>query len=398
MLLTLFALLAGPVHAQDFFVEVGPVVELPTGGNWVRALPDEGGWMLGLATGVGYGLLPLKPTGDGPSDWTVEEAERNWQVQQDDLADHNLKRCPDGTWLHVATGQTTSTDDSAWWFRHDKRWNLIASGVVELDNAQRHHSDPSVMCSALGEGVLFGPRASDSGDAVFFEIGASGDAVVGPTVSKEPVPTGGALFTDVFTNEIHRLGVDGPAGNLVHVVYDQDWNELDRWMENPLPEPYFVYWPQGHMQLGDYWILGILGNTDRNGGGNDRRPFLVVYDRDWNAVAIEEVNAPGAGRPWIARRGSLLLMTFDNGLTPTLVGFELNLAAFGVDGADPDTGVNPEAFTGNPNGDSESGDSGTAAEDDKDGCGCASGGGGGLLAMLVGAIGAVRRRQSGHPE
>lgn len=393
MILALALSLVGPAHSQDFFSEIGPVVELPTGGNWVRAYPEEAGWNLGLATGVGYGILPLKPTGDGPSDWTVVEAERVWKVQQEDLADHNIKRCPDGSWLHIATGQVTSPDDSAWWFRHDRGWNLVASGIVELDNPNRHHSDPSVMCSAVGEGVLFAPKASEPGDAVFFEVGSSGDAVPGPSTSKEPVPTGGALFTDVFTNEIHRLGVDGPAGNLVHVVYDSDWNELDRWSENPLPDPYFVYWPQGHIQLGDYWILGMLGNTDPNGGGNSRRPFLVVYDSDWNAVAIEEVNAPGAGRPWIARRDNLLLMTFDNGLTPNLVGFELNLAAFGVDGANPDTGVNPEDFTGNGSDASDADDTGLS-EDDKDGCGCSSGGSAGLLALLVGALGAARRRRT----
>lgn len=392
MLLSLALALSAPAHAQDFFAEVGEPVVMPTGGNWVRAYPDEGGWLLGLATGVGYGLLPLKSTGDGPSDWTVVEAERWWQVQQDGLADHNLKRCPDGTWLHVATGATDNQDDSAWWFRHDATWRTIGSGVVELAETGRHHSDPSVMCSEVGEGVLFAPRASDAGMGVFFEIGATGDATPGPEVSKEPVPTGGALITDVFTHEIHRLGVDGPAGNLVHVVYDENWTELDRWMDNPLPDPYFVYWPQGTMQLGDYWLVATLGNTDPHGGGNRARPFLVVYDASWTAVEVLEIPVDGVGRPWINRRDDLLLYTFDAGLTPYIVGIRLDLAKFGVAAADPDTGVRPQDFTGSPS-DPEAGSDTGGTDDDKDGCGCAMGGGGGALAAGLGLLALALRRR-----
>lgn len=382
-----------PAAAQDFFAEVGQPAEMPTGGNWVRAFPDDEGWLLGLATGVGYGLLPLHSTGSGPSDWTVTESERWWQVQQDDLADHNLKRCPDGSWLHIATGQTSVPDDSAWWFRHDAQWNLTGSGAVDLDNTGLHHSDPSVMCSEVGEGVLFAPKASDAGQATFFGVGTSGDATPGAELAKEPVPTGAALITDVFTHEVHRLGVDGPAGNLVHVVYDQDWNELDRWAGNPLPSPYYIYWPQGVMQLGDYWLLGTLGTPDPHGGGSQARPFLVVFDQDWNAVEVVEINQQNVGRPWISRKDDLLLYTYDSNLKPYIVGFKLNLSAFGVSGADPDTGVRPQDFTGSPSDGSED-DTGTTTDDDKDGCGCASGMGGGGVALIVGMLAATRRRRS----
>jgi len=385
--LALFA--TPPAAAEGYFAEVGPAVQMPTGGNWVRAFPDDEGWLLGLATGVGYGLLPLKSTGSGPSDWTVTEAERWWQVQQENLADHNLKRCPDGSWLHIATGQTSVGDDSAWWFRHDAQWNTIGTGAVDLDNTSLHHSDPSVMCSRVGEGVLFAPRASDAGMAVFFEVGSTGDAARGAEVSKEPVPTGGALITDVYTHEIHRLGVDGPAGNLIHVVYDEEWNELDRWMDNPLPGPELVYWPQGILQLGDHWLVGMLGNSDPNGGGNRARPFLVVYDRDWNAVEVLDLEVEGAGRPWLSRKGDLLLYTFDVSLKPTLVGIRLNLSAFGVSATDPDTGLNPDAFQGAPDSDD------TGLPEDKAGCGCASAGGGGVMAILLGALGVLRRRSVG---
>ena len=388
--------LTAVAHSQDFFAEVGPPVQLPTSGNWVRALPSEDGWHLGIATGKGYGLIPMSSTGSGPSDWTVAEADRWWLVEQDDLADHNLKRCPDGSWLHIATGETSIRDDSAWWFRHDADWNNVSQGIVEVDTTERHHSDPSVMCSPLGEGVLFAPKASDGGIGVFFEVGASGDAVEGPTVSKEPVPTGAALFTDVFTDQIHRIGVDGPAGNLIHVVYDADWNELDRWMDNPLPDPYLACWPQGTMVLGDYTLLATLGNTDPSGGGNRARPFLVVYDADWNAVEVLDlgdlgVPVDGSGRPWINRRDDLLIYTFDNSLKPYIAGIRLNLSAFGVAPGAVDSGLRPQDFTG------DAGSTDTGEDADDKGCGCTASGGLGSLGLGWTALlfAAGRRRLSG---
>ena len=239
-------------------------------------------------------------------------------------------------------------------------------------------------------GVLFAPKASDPVMPPF-EVGG-GDAVPGPSASKEPVPTGGALFTDVFTNEIHRIGVDGPAGNLVHVVYDSDWNELDRWSENPLPNPYFVYWPQGHIQLGDYRDPAYRQHRPQRRWKQPPSESLVAGDSDWNAVAVEEVNAPGAGRPWIARRDNLLLMTDNTSHRPR--GLRAEPRRIWRRCFQPRHRCEPGRLysaTGRrrlrrrrPG----------PSDDDKDGCGCSTGGSAGLLALLVGAVGAARRRRS----
>ena len=106
-----------------------------------RAYPEEAGWNLGLATGVGYGILPLKPTGDGLPDRTVVEAERVWKVQQEDLADHNIKRCPGRFVAPHRHGPGLVPRRLLLVVPARPRWT-VASGIVEPDNPDRHHSDP----------------------------------------------------------------------------------------------------------------------------------------------------------------------------------------------------------------------------------------------------------------
>ncbi len=386
-------LLSGSVFAQDLVVEVGGIVALPTSGAWVRALPGDDGWDLGIATQRGYGLIPMSSTGDGPSDWTVAEADRWWLVEHDDpqLDDHNLERCPDGTWLHVATGTTSRQDDSAWWFRHAADWTLLASGEVEVGSGTMHHSDPPVMCSTLGQGVLVGPHTGFTGDAIFFEVGSTGTATQGARLSDRPAPVGGAVFADDAAGQIHRMATDGPSGPILHMTYDSDWNELSVDSANPLPSPYEAYWPQGHVRVGDYWVIATLGTPEGGGGGggNRTRPFVIVYDLDWSVVQVVALGGDGsiegAARPWISRKDDLLIVTFDVGLKAYLVGMQVDLDVAGDDPVIPSGGEDGDG--------GGSGSSDDADDEGKDSGGCAVAPvGGGLLWMAgLGLVGRRRR-------
>ncbi len=385
--------LGGAAHAQSVVSELGPAVQLPTSGAWVRALPDgEGGWLLGIATQRGYGMIPMTSTGSGPSDWTVAEADRWWLVEQDSpqLDDHNLVACPDGSWLHVATGTSARQDDSAWWFRHSATWETTASGEVEVASPNMHHSDPPVMCSGLAQGVLVGPQEGHSGDTVFMEIGDSGPATVVATLVQRPDPVGGAIFGDDATGTIHRIGTDGPAGPILRTTYDGDWNELSASTEEPLTEPYMVYWPQGRMRVGDHYLLATLGNPERGGGGNRTRPFLVVYDLDWNHVEtidlVPDGSADGAARPWISRQGDLILLSWDASLKPYVMGIRIDRD---VTGDDPEPG---EADGGGSDGAGAADDTGGDAKDGGCGCGAAAAPAGGLAWLGALALVGWRRR------
>jgi hypothetical protein len=392
MLPLLLSLASLPAAAQDIVSELGPPTQLSTSGAWVRALPDgEGGWLLGIATQRGYGMLPLTSTGGGASDWSVEESQRWWLVEQDSpqLDDHNLVQCPDGSWLHVATGTTSRQDDSAWWFRHSADWTTLSSGEVEVGSPNMHHSDPPVMCSAYGEGVLVGPEEGMSGDVVFMEIPQSGAASVVASLTGRPTPVGGAIFSDEAEGVIHRLATDGPSGPIIHQTYDTDWAEVATASSEPLPDPYMAYWPQGRLRIGDYYVLATLGNPERGGGGNRTRPFLVVYDLDWNLVQtvdlVPDGSADGAARPWVSRADDLLLVTWDAGLTPYVLGLRVDLE---ITGDDP--------VVDDPDGEDGAGGSGAADEEggEKDG-GCSHVGGLGAGLGWLAGLGLVARRRDG---
>ena len=70
-----------------------------------------------------------------------------------------------------------------------------------------------------------------------------------------------------------------------------------------------------------------------------------------------------AMRPWVARKGSQLLLSFDLYNEQQVVEAVLDLAAFGLDGTEPDTGVDPQGEWSSPNNDGDKNESK---------CGCGS--------------------------
>ena len=329
------------------------------------------------------------------------------------LKDHAIKRCPDGSYLHTASANLLDQNDSAYAWRYDENFNVTGQSEVEIKNSERAHNDMASICSHMAQGVAFPSNGFEADNNVFFYL----DENAAPTETRElpgePRMTGGAFLTDVHENLIYAIGFGLFTKELMILTYDEDFNLLDQNQVRVL-EGYRSYWSQGFLQVGDYFLVAMMGAEEQNGGG-DQRPdppnpagddgnvYLVVLDKDWNNV--EEVqltfHEPGWGgmRPWIARKGDQVLMTYDVMTEHSLVEVRLNIDAFGLDDSSPDTGVNPD-YIPYYYGDDDEGGSDAGGEDtgwlNRKSCGgCSAGTVRGFTPWMLGiaALIILRRKQ-----
>ena len=113
--LALFSpLLVAPAEAGPVFTEASAEVYLDDNGNWPRAYPYNDGWMVFHAGGGDYQLTHAH------ADLSPDRTDVRALTGRTDLKDHDVRPCPDGTFLHVATADfVPQGHDSAYSWRYD---------------------------------------------------------------------------------------------------------------------------------------------------------------------------------------------------------------------------------------------------------------------------------------
>ena len=143
---------------QPFVVDVGEPVEIRSAGAWIRVFPTEG---IGLRRWVVIEVSMLAhcvKTGDALEDW--ELIDKRQVVDLTELVDHGIKKCPDGSYLHAASGmppeavgETGPPTDYLHLWRYDEDFNILAYSEFR-DGIGTHANDPTVICAPNAKGVL----------------------------------------------------------------------------------------------------------------------------------------------------------------------------------------------------------------------------------------------------
>jgi hypothetical protein len=350
--------LSQTVQAQTFVREVGTSTELESAGTWARALPMENGWKIAYSSGSAYMVGDLENESGELDGWKIDKRNQIRLTPEEFtlLKDHAIKRCPDGTYLHTASANIVEQNDSAYAWRYDENFEVIGHSAVELKESDRGHNDMANICSHLAQGVAFPSAGFDEAENLFFYLDDNAAPSSTLSLPGEPRMSGGAFLTDVHENLIHAIGFGLFTRDLMILTYDEDFNLIE---ENQVPvlTEWRSYWSQGFLQVGDYFLVALMGAEDMNPdgdeipdppnpSGDDGNVFLIVLDRDWNVVEEHQLTDHPQGwggmRPWIARKGDQVLMTYDVMTEHSLVEIRLNIDAFGLSEGAPDTGVNPD--------------------------------------------------------
>lgn len=366
--------------AGDVFGTVGPETTYGRGGGWARFYAvNEGYWYFQVSGGDGWVDL----VNDDLSGY--DDRNRTQLTQHGALQDVQMERCPDGGWLLVGSYTKTAFDDSAqaWRYESDftQRWTLV---VAESDDSQAHN-DMVPVCSTAGEGTIFAnAHGSMNSTAVYVDFigGSVQDTTALPDVAAE-----GASWAQTADGGHVVVEVPGPGHDYVRIhEYDAAWTAGEV-TQVSLPGGSNLIWPQRIAAYGEGWLLIYLASDANDGQGG--RVWMAALDADFQLLDSHQITDDGVGnhRPWFARKGSTLALTYERNVQPYA-----RLADLGSDGGDdgiPDTA--------DPGGDGEGDDTGEADSADTAGelaCMCGPGGvrGAGGAALVAGLAAAVARR------
>ena len=329
-----------PCLANDWVLSVSDPHELPSGGTWNRPFPTPKGWKIFL----GGSAMRIGDLIRNDATWTVENIRVISDRDGQHFNDHAVKKCPDGSFLHMASYDYNNPNDSAHVWRYDEDFSILHSTLWEEGSRERQYNDGSILCSRLSQGIasstMGGPM--DFGNHYFSvdEEGEKGELVV---LADYPRLNGGALFADEDLGVIYHLGMDHGRPLQVN-VYDRDWNQIDEKLLDLYIPPKRSYWPQGIIRVGDYYMLTFMGRNDSWGNGDLGDVFLAILDQEWNVEQIQQVTNYERGfamRPWIARQGDQVIIAYDGDLKFFVVELQIDLKAFGLSSDSLDTGLDP---------------------------------------------------------
>jgi hypothetical protein len=332
-------------EAADIVVDVGADRAMGVGGNWARAFANgDGTWDFTWAAGGDYNVLPMG------ADLTVVDRDRVTLTGRDNLVDHAIVRCDDGTFLHAASGNVDTFDDSAWAFRYDADWGRIAEATLEERVGTRGHNDLPVLCSPVGDATAFLEASAHA--PVLFWLGDDAAKTSEVTLADAPALTGGSLAWDPDTDLLVVVGT-AQDGTVWIDTYDDALTRVDRVEVDLSTGDERVYWPQATLRAGEHWLVAHMARDDGAGFSADEgNVWLAVFDLDWNLVQhvqVTDFSPPtGAMRPGLARDGDTLLVLYDVSVTPHLTPLTLDGGALGEDPvvADEDEGIPPTRACG----------------------------------------------------
>ena len=387
MLITVFFLSASPASAQTYITQVAePVISAdefgctpdngcnPVSGGWPRTLwyddvngdcpplpertswrdsqhldTDCTGWKLLYAQGGNYKMVHVPDVSDVS---TIADFQYQEIAPSGELRDHAFTRCPSGNYLHTASANLDSPNDSAYAYRYDKDLNPIYSGAIEERAAERAHNDMPLACSPLGHLTAFGNAApeSEAEEDVdinvytrYFWLGQDGATVRTKDLVDMPRTAGCTFHWDPDTKHLLVVEMDR-THEMVISELDTDLNMRHLRTVTVLPEFHRGGWPQGFLRIGDYYMVAFVNQgTPGEFVGLVGDIWVAVFDRSWNLMEAQATtdfdygpNAGGAMTPSLSRHGDKVLLSFDWNVHPGLQQITLDLDAFGV--TDGDTG------------------------------------------------------------
>lgn len=316
-----------------------------------------------------------------------------------DLKDHDIRPCPDGSWLHVATGDTTGEQahDSAYSWRYDADFNVIANGVIaEADLSGPTYVDLPVACGANFQGTSF-PDDLVGTQARFAQVEADGSTPTKNDLPGAPRATGASMMEDT-DGTLYVVGFlwEYSMREIVISHYDTDFRNLNTRFVQVAEEGFTPYWAQTVIRVGDFYIVShMMRDNTVQWTQQEGDLYLTAFDLNWDKVdqlQVSQNTAPlGGMQPYVVDKGDgTLLAMYSKELYN--YAFIIDLQP-GVEISDTGSDTGSDTAVDSGAGEDSGGEIDTAETPDPIECGCAAPrSGSGTVALLVAGAVLSRRR------
>ncbi len=304
-------------------IRVGDPVDLQTGGGWGKAFPQgDGTWWLLSAGDHDYNLFEVQ------ADLSSGPHLRGLTDEIYPCIDHAMAACPDGTYLHVCSGNVEEKDDSGYYFHYDADFEVVDHGVIAERDTDYRYNDAPVLCSEPLRGTVFHPHIESWSPFVTLDGGVS---IEDPPFEVNPVPPipGNALIYEEASDSVLRFGAEFADNTLTIDRFTLGVAQpLERVELEVLEDNWEVYWPQSVLRIGDLYFLAHMAREQDLGWSEDLgNVYLLVLDERFNIVehhqlTFYEVADIGAMRPFIAVQDDVMILVYDYLIRP----FGLNIA------------------------------------------------------------------------
>ena len=250
-----------------------------------------------------------------------------------EFVDHSFVPCEDGGFLHIASGNRDTTDDTAWASFVGR--DLVVRGTTLLVDADPHFTtnDMPVLCV----GAVWATAFATAGDIenreppgnAFLAFGPSlfggGGGVLPVQVPEAVRSTGTSMIWRSDTRQVLMVGVR-PPDQLRVVSLDEDLLRTsisDRLLELDGVE---AYWAQSSAEVEGGLLIAHMVRDPEAGfaqdTGNVALTLLSQELRVLETIVLTDFPAPGgAMRPALAVAGEEVIVSFDvGGALHTVVG------------------------------------------------------------------------------
>ena len=348
-------------NADDFILEISEEIDLQLGGTWSIPLHDGYRWWLAMGQASDLWIAPLYD-----NNWYVEMPLTQNLSNQGVLFDHSLRRCPDGTYLHVSTG---AMNEANYIFRYDSNFQLLGSGRYAQGTPFHANNDIPAICGSEFQG--FGIAEQQGLRDFFVDVDADAQPMEAIELSNSPRMTGAGMLE--IDGTLIVVGMD-PGPDLSVSVYDPSTQLIQEASIPPFANNILHYWPSRIERIGNHYLIATMGRDPADNFPLDTGDvYVVVVDenfalQEWHQVSFNDPTEDGGMRPWFDIHEDQVILGYDKQNSLFLYSLKLNLDAF-ENGRSTEPASEPSSEPANEPSNDEPSTEPSSEDEAKHGCG-----------------------------
>lgn len=320
-MLSAFLFILNAQASNDFILSISEEIDLQLGGTWSIPFHDGYRWWLGMGQASDLWVAPLYD-----SNWYVEMPLTQNLSNIGTLFDHSFRSCPDGTYLHISTGESNVPH---YIFRYDENFQLLGQSRYMQDNPPYANNDIPAVCGENFQG--FGIAEQQGRRDFFIDVDEVGQPLAPVELENSPRMTGAGLIE--IDEQLIAVGMD-PGPELSISIYDLDLNLVQEASIPPFSDEIIHYWPSRIQKIGAHYLIATMGRNPADEFPLDTGDvYLVVVDenfalQEWHQVSFNDPDETGGMRPWFDVYEDQVILGYDKQNSLFLYSITIDSAAF----------------------------------------------------------------------